>query len=335
MKIINKYKINNENEIRFLNIPIYSYGTRCQHNFEIMEYVELFPKTFKHQVYDEFLKLTEKKHDFIIIVRAGLGEAYLLNYMLDEIFQRFNTQNPCFVGHRAFYDELFSLYYPDIPYYTHNVDTSFMFKVLDKKIDKYKNHIFNVNPSPFKDWAKKLTQLKNGEIDENYSEIVKKFNNVKNFKNKEIHYKKDIEKIVATKFPEMKKKKFIFIVQGANFVQLLPNSFWEKLIFKIEDLGYKVILNTENISLQEARYIASHSKAIIAIRGGFSEILSTLNVPKHIIYTPRRADDIKNMAEIFSLKKYPFVDSQTIYEYDSQNTDLETIYESIIGGIEN
>lgn len=333
MKIFKKITINKEREIQFFNIPILSYGTKYYKDSKKNVYFNLFPKSFKYQVYDELLKITENKHDFIIIVRAGLGEAYLLNFMLDEILHRYNAKKPCFVGHRDFYKELFSLYYPNIPFYTHNINTNFMFNVLDKKYDKYKNCLFNVNPSPLKNLQNLLAQYEKGVVKDNYSYIIKNFNNTKNYKNKQIKYKNNIENIVELKFPNIKNEQFIFVVKDANFVKPLPANFWETLISQLENLGYKIVYNSKDISIQEARYIASYAKALIAIRGGFCEILSTLNVPKHIIYTPCKHNDLKNIVDLFSLKKYPFVNPQTIFEYDTINTKIETIYENIIGGL--
>ena len=141
MKLLEKIKYFDEKEIRFLDIPIAQYGTkkskRCSE-----KYFSLFPKSFEQKFLDTILKPLYKKHDYIFIVRtAGIGEAYLLNFMVDEIIKKYRIKSPCFVIWRKCYADMFNLYWPDIPIYYCNTPNTFL---LRNRFGKYKNVPFQI-----------------------------------------------------------------------------------------------------------------------------------------------------------------------------------------------
>jgi len=92
-------------------------------------------------------------------------------------------------------------------------------------------------------------------------------------------------------------------------------------------------LNSKNyplLSYAAAIYLASKAKAIITLRSGFSELLSTLNVPQFILYTKHRFSNIsvEKTCEVHSLQKYPFVNQSLINEF-CINGDLDESYVAI------
>lgn len=331
MKIINKQKINNENEILFFNKPILQFGRIEQEEYK-ENYIDIFPKSFEFKALDKILKVTGTQHDYIFFIRAGLGEAYLLNFMIDEIIKRENIKTPCFVCHRKQYKDLFKLYHPEIPFYHITIDTKSMFTALKNRNVKYKKQIVNINPSTLKELQELLINYEKGIETRHYVNVIKSFNNVDKFKYIKPILRNEIRKSVVEKAKDININNFIFIIKEANFIKPMMQEFWEDIISKLKARGYDIFVNNSNLSLDEAFYLAELSKGIIGLRCGFSELLSTINIPKHIIYTECKYHDIKNLQEVFSLKKYPFVNSSSIFEYNTLKQDIESIKTEITEG---
>lgn len=330
MKLIEKQKINKEKEIRILNKALVRYGI-FESSGKQEKYIEIFPKSFEHKMLDEILLITGKKHDCIFLIRAGMGEAYLLNFILKELLLKFNAKNPCFVCHRKQYKELFELYHPNIPFYHINIDINKLFPALINRIVKYRGHFFNINPSTLAQVQDLFNRYENKLEKRHYTEVIKNFNNVSVFNFVTPVFSEKIKNSTDLKTKKLNKDNFIFIVNDANFIQKIPHEFWSDLITDLKKKNYDIFINNPDFSISEAFYLASKSKGIISLRCGFSELLSTLNVDKHIIYTPCKHNYLPQLLEIMTLKKYPFVDPTTIFEYDAQINDVMSIKNIIMG----
>ena len=333
MKLFEKikidYKNNHEREIRFLNIPIIQYGKKEENGVK-EKYIDILSKSFEHKELDKILDLLPTNYDYIFLIRAGLGEAYLLNFMLDAIIKKYNIKKPCLICKSKAYVDLFNLFNPNIDSYCDIIDFTRLSHVLQKRCIKYKNVTFNINPSTFNEIKQLCTNYELNLENRHYADIIKQFNNINNFICKKPTFNPNIEKYIYEKINSLNKGNLIFIINEANFIHNLSYSFWEKLITILKKYGYDVLINSANLSISEAMYLASQSKAVIGMRCGFSEILSTLNIPKHIIYTNCKFHDLPNFKDNFSLQKYPFVDENTLFEYQLSNQNEEELLEKII-----
>lgn len=329
MKIVNKQKINDEYEISIFNKPILQYGKIEQKEYK-ENYIEIFPKSFEFKVLDKILKSTGTQHDYIFFIRAGLGEAYLLNFMIDEIIKKENIKNPCFVCHRKQYEDLFKLYHPEIPFYHINIDTKSIFPVLKNRKVKYKKHTFNINPSTLKEIQTILRNYEKGIETRSYVDVIKSFNNIEKFNYIKPVFGNEIKNSVEKKIKPLNMNNFIFIINEANFINPIKQEFWEDIISKLKAKGYDIFINNPAFSLDEVFYLATYAKAIIGLRCGFSELLSTIDIPKYIICTDCKYHDIKNLHVILSLKTYPFVNSKSIFEYSTLKQPIESIKTEIL-----
>lgn len=330
MKLIKKTKINNEYEIKFLSLPLVQYGS-----FESKEkkekYFEIFPKSYEAKMLDEILKTTTKAHDWIFLLRAGLGEAYLLNFMLDEILKNKKIKTPCFVCHRKSYKYLFELYFPNIPFYYIDIDIKRLFPMLTKRFIKYKGHNFNINPTTLKEVQKLFNDYEKNIETRHYTDVIKEFNKINNFSFKKPCFKKETETSLIKKTKNLNKNNFIFIINDANFVTKLPEKFWKELEESLKEKGYDVFINSQKLTISEAIMLADKAKAIIGLRCGFSELISTLNTKKYIIYTTCKHNNLPKLEQILTLKKYPFVNKETIFEYNILKDNIEIIKNKILG----
>jgi hypothetical protein len=325
-----KIKIANEREIDFCNIPILSYGTKEEPEYT-QKYLKVFPKSFEKQTFSRILKMIAKEHDLIILLRAEMGEAYLLNFMLDEIVKKTHAKHPCIVSPRKEYRSVLGLYWPDIPFYVLNFDIKKYYSILTHRTIQYKQRMFNINPSTLAELRTLLQDYEDQKTHIHYTEAIKRFNGVKDFTPKVAQVSKSIEDLVAVKTKNINKDKFIYIINDANFVEKLPPEFWSDFIEKLKQKGYDIFVNDKSLSVAESYCLANQAKAVISLRCGFLEVLSTVKPHKYVIYTPCRWHKIDNMQEIFTLKKYPQVNKKTITEYDSLKISADAIKAKILG----
>lgn len=289
-----------------------------------------FPTSREKRILQSVMDEIKNDFDYGFIVRAGMGEAYLLNYTIDELTLRFKSRKPCIICPRASYREMFEMFHPNIPFYVTNVDRIEMSSSLEHNNIWYKGILFNINPFPLCKLKNLLNQYETGTEKRHYSEIIRMCSGVADFRYVQPLVSQITIQNALEKTSCLNKEKFVFLIPDANFVEKLPPDFWELLMKEIKKKGYDVLVNSPTLTLAESFFLASLSKGIISLRCGFSELLSILNVPKHIIYTRCKHVNIKDMVGIFSEKKYPHVNANCIHEYDAMKLNLNEILNNIV-----
>ena len=303
----------------------------------------MFAKSLEHKALDKILKSVDKKHDHIWIVRtAGLGEAQLLSFMMDELFAKWNAKNPCLVSHRKIYKELFGMY-TDIPFYSLNIAHNNYAAYLNRRDIKYKNKYFHIHHCTIYeslDWLKKHQQ---GDTSHTIDSI-KEWAGVSKFKQVYPEFSEETMQAALEKIKsiDLDINKFVFIVSEANGTEKLPEEIWKKVTEDLNKKGYDVFVNTQNgktnfgksvaLNIAEAAYIASLASGIIALRCGFTEILAALKSRKSLytLYTPFRSIDGENFIKTYTLKEYPFVNQDTIFEYPVNRDNMWAIVNHIV-----
>ncbi len=329
IQLFRKLKISKEREIILLNkIPLLQYTKSSKG--KSFSRVKIFPRSHMCQIYDELLELTHKKHDLIIIIRAGLGEAYLLNYFLDSLINKYKSTSPCLVGYSSFLGDMFKMYHPDIPYYVHKINRTILSESIFQRVRKYRGTFFCVNPSTLSELQQLLSSYETGKGIKHYAVAIKDFNGVNSFAPQKALIESKLIKNVFVKTHGLPDRKFVFLNKEAHFVYPISSEFWDKLIALLRTKNYEIYENTNSLSIPEAVFLASKSRGIISIRGGFSEVLSTLSVPKYVLYTQCRFHNFKNIKDIFTLTKYPFVDQSSIFEYELSSNNSEEIISKIL-----
>ena len=124
----------------------------------------------------------------------------------------------------------------------------------------------------------------------------------------------------------LNRDRFIFLSPEATTISPIPNHLWQDFIDKVREKGYDVFLNTTCspqlegckscfLDFEEAYELASYAKAIIGLRSGFLETLTTINTPFHVIYN-RDIQGNNNRLLRNTLLKLPGVHPEQIHEYD-------------------
>ena len=340
--IYEKIKIFKEREIRIFGLPVIQYGSRILPDGTNEKFFRLFHKSLEHQFLDYILSFVPNEHDYIFLVRCnGLGENYLLNFMLDEMIKKKGIKNPCFVSHREVYRDLFAMW-NDIPFYKDPfIRLSYWNAVLLHPVYHYKGKTFHVYHTTVNESKNFLALNFSANSTAHYLEHVRKQSGCT------IQYRPpkisdDIVLSINEKTKHLNKDKFVFLVPEAQSTSILAESFWANLAQKFIENGYDVYVNTKDgicsygktakTTLAEMYYLASMAKAIISIRCGITEILSALPVPKYVLYTHFCSEDVSatQMLRLTTIKKYPAVDPSTVFEYNTENADLEQIFQTII-----
>lgn len=329
MKIFNIKKIGHEKEICFFGVPLLRISQFVNADYT-KKRINLFPQSFEKESLNEIARQIPQKHDGVFLLRAGMGESYLFCYAYEQLVRRFKFKNPCVVCHRAQYRDLVELFNNNICFYPIKIDPVKMFQSITNKSIKHRNFHFIIIPSCLWELQKLLTSYEEEKEKNHYANIIKNFMSIQEFEFKSPIIHKSIKEKAFSKVRDLNKENFIFFIPDANFIKTLPDDFWKILEYKLMQKGYDIYYNSQFLTIQESFYIASRSKGIIGLRCGFSEVLSILPIQKHIIYTPCKHNNLSNMINIFSLKKYPFVQVDTINEYDTMYESKEIIYNHIM-----
>ena len=141
---------------------------------------------------------------------------------------------------------------------------------------------------------------------------------------------------------------FIIITPDAVTLNPLGQYFWTELCKNLNNLGFKIFLNVESrkdtipaegiisafLTIEETYELAKYAKAVIGLRSGLLEILSTTSqVPTFAIYNSYREWLPNKMSpqeaiKGFTLKSLPNIQPEKIYEYCwNEYSPDELIYE--------
>ncbi len=128
-------------------------------------------------------------------------------------------------------------------------------------------------------------------------------------------------------------EKFIILTpEAASFIPL-SEAFWMEICQLFYDNGYDIFLNTTNssytlphtkkciLSFEEIYQLAKKSKGIIGLRSGLFDVVADIrNVPMYILYRTHIDNAIgnvgKNVLGRYSLKTFPYCNSDLIKEYE-------------------
>ena len=241
MKLLEKIKFLDEREIRLLDLPIVHYGTKKVENAK-EKYIDFFPnKTFEEQVIEEIVNFIDDKYDSIYLLRSGLGEAYLVNFLIKNWCKKNNSKNPCFLNPKN-PQKWWSIFSP-LPMCFLNMNWQKL-KVLQKSCYSIKNKKIYVflpskeiraicqkyltNPRPHT-----LSLLKFVDLDTSSISPI-------NFSFDDLTIEK-CRKFLQNKNIDI--NNFIFISPDALSISALSNDFWNKLEIQLRNLGYYIYQN--------------------------------------------------------------------------------------------
>ena len=330
-----------EREIRFLGIPIFQYGYRKFDGFK-ESYLKIFPKSFEHAFLDKIIQEIGHKYDFVLLIRTkGIGETYLSCLFWRELVQEHKAKSPCIVFHRRELKNIIRLFDCNTPLYlTENLTyRDYSYALIHNNI-KYKKIEFCTWQFVLAD-ARKMAKIYLRDCTIPYKEYVRIRQNLKDSEFLSPHFSEE-DLSVTNLVHDLDVNNFVFVITDANSTRSLPKEFWRRLCDRLREKGMDVFVNTKNgvseygkstpISIGQAVYLASKSQAIISIRCGLVELLSSFPVQKHIVYTQWMWEAIppEKVLKVYSLSSYPGVHPETLHEYAWQD-DTDALISRIVG----
>ena len=283
----------------------------------------------------KYLKFFDNKYDDIYILNANSGEVYLfLTYIFKTISKKNNSKNPLFVASKKYHTELVKSIYPNIPcvYIPH------FYRKIKSPVFTVKNfRFFTIFPKYY--FANIEDAIKSNPAGEkHYFELMLNYFDLtrNDVEMQNITIPKDSEESMLEKVKDINLNlgKFVFLSPEAISCELLDNKYWTDLIKNYQAQGFDIFVNItgdvvslENVAYKtcfltysEAFALACRAKKIIALRSGFTEILSQTKVPMDVIYTKfKDRHHFRDMAleyvkAGFSLYKLPGIDNNIINE---------------------
>jgi hypothetical protein len=340
--ILLRKDILDEHEISIFGMPVLQWGSRILFDGTREKFVRIFHKSLEHQFLDWFLSFIPKEHDLIFLIRGGgSGDIRLVSYFMGELAAQRGAKNPAIACWSQKAVEVLSyILGDDIPIYNNfGIEGKFWSEALQKREYKYKGRKFLVIHMPRSDgvaFYKNAYDLR----------ITQPQYYLDYWKCKKYEYRTPVVSMKDSQSAENKmkilgleEKKFVFILPEANVFLSMEKSFWKKIVSDMQNAGFMVFENAANgaaqyggesiiCSIPEACFIAEKSAAIVGIRCGFVELISHLEVPKHIIYTHVSPNILesenlstKDLMNIATLRAFPGIETKDLFEY---NTELES-----------
>ncbi len=329
-----------EREISFLGITVVQYGHK-ETNGVKETYLKIFPKSFEYKILDKIISFLPENntYDHIWIVRTvGLGEAQLLNFMIEELTKKWNAKSPCFVSHRAIYKQMFALY-SDIPFYRILMSHSEYAPYLTRRDIRYKRKYFHVHHCTMEE-SKDIVRKWNSGKKSHALDVYKKWNGIERYNYVRQVVPADVADRALKKVQgiNLNIDKFIFLAPEAQATRKIDQKVWIDLSARLIELGYDVFVNTAKgsspygksvyLGVDEAMFIASRAKKIIALRCGFAELLAAIpdRGNLYVLYS-HVFGSVKpeSFLQIFSLKEYPFYNPQNTFEIIADKTNISKL----------
>lgn len=329
--------------LKYFNVPI---NGQVNKSLEFIIFTD-YKKLVREEISASILEQIDRSYKNIVYFRAGIGEIFLLNLYINEFLlsKNIKASNTCFVGLRTVFNDLFSLYNPNINY--KNVSNIDLNKIMYSFIGDgfiFNDTKFIIYPN-YDIIAKFIEDCKFGISNDNFFKLILDYYSVSQTSTPiSINFNSDIEKQVITKLSsvDLSFNKFIIFAPEANTLELLPENFWNKLEKIFINKGYDVFWNLTRMKLQnkkslqlnlkEAFFLGQKAKGIIGLSSGFLETLLLCDCKVHVLYTKYLINGIsaENVLKTHSKKQFPFVNPENIYEYVYKKEDEEKIINAIV-----
>ncbi len=359
MKLFEIIDIGKEREIRLLGKPICEYGCRYftfSEKTAYEKYFDIFPsKGVREAFFDGILSQLNDDYDDIYISRmAAIGDTYFLSFMFENWVKKNNSKKPVLVVLNDNAKKVFNLFSPNIECkkidFNKRLAMEIFYNDVGNKGFSYKNKRFfsYINKQIILDVHNKVKDNINTPIEDcSFVKILSKY--YAEFYSKSttcnISEQAKNELLADLEFSGLNLDKFIFISPEASSNCSYDTTFWIEICKRLRDKDYDIFINSSSdtmkipdcvcglYDIEQTYYLAQMSKGIISLRSGLNDVLSTINVPHHILYTRFKCNIVSSASEnilAFSLKYLPNVNQENISEYDTDELTSDEIIDEIL-----
>ena len=282
--------------------------------------------------YDEYFKYLPNKFDVAYILHANSGEAYcFLAYLAKACLKKDGAENPLFVATKLYHKDIIDMFFPKANYVYYNIYLREPRLNLLGDIHQYneqkfrvifsKRHFSSVNSNLGKihyfDAMLDTLDIDRKDVSKPTPKITKKTQT-------------DVIRIAEQLNLDL--ENFVILSPEAATAELMPISFWKKLVTTLRNKGYDIFLNAMNpidlkckqkqLTYKEIFALSKMSKGIISLKSGLSEFLLPTGIKqivlaKKFFWSPVLTT--RQCIDAYSIIKLPFVDTNKVFEL---NTDF-------------
>lgn len=328
-------------QFNIFGIPFFSSKSRKKRVIRIFG----IPVWFHYRKNEFFCYLKNKiefGHDHVYIIRHNIGETFVYLSYLQAWIKANNSQNPLILVWREKDLPLYQMFLGDrVPLQLVNIAASDI-------------HAF------FRDDVTELAGMKIFTPTFEIAEAMKRrltLDNHTNFKTYILESMGLLDDAPVTNKPfiTLQAKEFItkqlkmwgisgpyaLLCPEATSLVELPLEFWNKISQKLQDMGYKVIVNARcdackvdcdvvcHLRLDELYELASRANKIITLASGLSVLLSTIGVPIVLLYTAFKSRslgyDAQLAIDIYSVKHLDQTKDLDIQEINVPKEGIDNI----------
>lgn len=319
------------------------------------------PMKYYYNIIDQLIEKYPNYKNYYLIY-AGMGEVYVLSYHLKSLLNNDGFEDYIIIGNREYHKKIARLFDKNLNIVSYSSVLQMCGIPLHKLIYKNRNFIIPFSSEFGRAYQKYLETVEGA----NYYHGLK---NVLKLGDVERCIQIDDNERILNIIKYVLNNKFIFVSPEAVSVEPTDNVFFKQICKKIKDMGFEVFLNIMDLKnyiegtyqiyldAEEAIQLAKYSSGIITMRSGFSECLSSLKLPMFVIYTNSTIihqlykkslftnidKDFKKLfmqqkssylKKIWSLKEYPNVNKDLIFEYDyNEYQDKNVLVDEIVNKI--
>lgn len=266
------------------------------------------------------------KHPIFHIINCHLGEA-VIYALTSECWYK----GGYVIGTKKYHQDMMRMICPEIP-----------FILLPKKIKlpdfttlSYKGYRFDFILSNPDLWKMNITKT---PFFLNYQKYLGK--DLSTLKYRKPIISPEAKKNAIRKLNKMglSLENLVFLSEESQSMDLLPTSFWDSIKQKLHHKNLQFFTNKsvgtsdEVLTVEEAFFVASKSRMIIALRSGLIDLLCLADTPLRVIFGVK--DLHVDIYPVYLMSVYPFC-TKDLIEYNTNNSSLEKIEQQILSEIEN
>lgn len=332
-------------EIYLCNLPILKRVRNNMHYYYYCGNKLIYTRDLAPAFVKKYRDVLSPEYKNIIILNGHHGEAYSVSaFFAKRLMQKYD--NVKFVCYRECHKKMWNLFWPDVEigmlkgYAGSGCDKYFKYK------DQNFYYTFLLGDNDFENL------LKGNPIPHRIDSAIKNLGLTRDeLLKKELVISEQDKRSFNEKLKNMNLNldKFVILAPEADSIERCDLAFWEKIAKGLQQRGYSIYLNVldEKFDLDgcdktflthaEILQLADLSKGTIALRSGFSELISYLNTPMHVIFTsflPFDKDKDKKVNDILFeanlIAKYPFRNPDITYEYKYYDYEQDELVANIL-----
>ncbi len=332
-------------EYLFFNILIFKINKKTYHKqFVLLGLSKNFFSPAK--ALKQLFSLATEESDSIYYISCGTGEGYILANHFNDIIKNNHSKEPFVIVRNKALFSVFNIFNPNLTKKIFMLNDDLEFRKFCKNKYKYKKKFIYIFFPTKHFFIQDKVLLNNKNMINHFYLYLRNLLKLNKLTDIKINNYDETTSITTKSLSNL-----ILFAPEANACKMYNPEFYFKLEKLLTAQGYTIIWNiTKNNTIYEPKKIfeltheqiiniVTNAKAVIGLRSGLFDILSTIkNTQLHVLYTDFHDKGINNgcyysskMAlQAFTLKEMPCVNKKNIFEYDTNAISETAIIQNIM-----